>query len=78
MLIMLLQLDMGQYPYTTTLQENPMREFATVMECEKASQIKRDAMLKSSLKYPDLGIVDVLITCVDHHLLEDGVISIPI
>jgi len=65
MLILLLQLDpMGQ-PYTTALQESPMREYATQSECESQADAKRDAMLKSSKKYPDLGIVDVQIQCVD-------------
>lgn len=76
MLIMLLQLDLRGYPFTTTMQENPMREYATISECEQASEIKRESMLKSSLKYPDLGIVDVVIRCVDSHLLEDGTVPI--
>lgn len=76
MLIMLLQLDIGGYPFTTTMQEDPMREFATVQQCESASVSKRESMLKSSIKYPDLGIVDVVIRCVDSHLLEDGTVPI--
>jgi hypothetical protein len=76
MLILLLQLDLGNYPYTTTLQENPMREFGTLRECESAATIKRESMLISSEKYPDLGIKDVLIRCVDTHLLEDGTVLI--
>jgi len=72
MLIMLLQLDMGGYPYITTMQEDPMREYATLQQCEAASDTKRASMLKTSLKYPDLGIQDVVIRCVDSHLMEDG------
>ena len=65
MLIMLLQLDpMGQ-PYTTALQESPMREYSTQSECESAAELKRESMLKSSRNYPDLAIVDVKIQCVD-------------
>jgi hypothetical protein len=65
MLIMLLHLDpMGQ-PYTTALQESPMREYSTQSECDTAAESKRAAMLKSSRSYPDLGIVDVKIQCVD-------------
>ena len=76
MLIMLLQTDAGGFPYTTTLQQDPVREFATLRECEQASEIKRESMLKSSLKYPDLGIQDVLIRCVDTDELSDGTINI--
>ncbi len=79
MLILLLQLDITNYPYTTTLQENPMREFHTLRECESAAMIKRESMLTSSVKFPDLGIQDVMIRCVDTHLLEDGtLVSYPI
>ena len=65
MLIMLFHLDPDGYPYTATMQESPLRQYATIMECESAADLKRDAMLKSSKKYPDLGIVDVQIRCVD-------------
>jgi hypothetical protein len=53
-----------------------MREFGTLRECESAATIKRESMLISSEKYPDLGIKDVLIRCVDTHLLEDGTVLI--
>ena len=76
MLIMLLHMDMGGYPYTTTMQEDPVREYATVQQCEAASITKRESMLKSSLNYVDLGIVDVVIRCVDSHLMEDGTVPI--
>lgn len=76
MLIMLLHLDPGGFPYTTTLQEDPVREFTTLRECEQASEIKRESMLKSSLKYPDLGIQNVLIRCVDADELSDGTVNI--
>ena len=65
MLIMLFHLDPDGYPYTSTMQESPLRQYATIAECESAADVKRDAMLKSSKKYPDLAIVDVLIRCVD-------------
>jgi hypothetical protein len=65
MLIMLFQMDPHGYPFTSTLQESPMRQFDTQKDCESAADIKRESMLKSSLKYPDLGIVDVAIRCVD-------------
>ena len=65
MLIILLQMDpMGQ-PRTTALQESPLKEYATQRECDQAAELKRDAMLKSSRQYPDLGIVDVRVACVD-------------
>ena len=66
MLIMLLQMDpMDGLPYTTALQQSPMIEYSTLQECERAAELKRTAMLKSSRNYPDLAIVNILITCVD-------------
>lgn len=65
MLIMLLQLDPDGNPYTSALQESPMREYSTQSECDTAAELKRESMLKSSRNYPDLGIVDVRIRCVD-------------
>ena len=66
MLIMLLQMDPDNgLPYTTHLQQSPLIEYMTLSECDRASEQKRTAMLTSSLKYPDLMIVDILIQCVD-------------
>jgi len=65
MLIMLLHLDPDSQPYTTALQESPMREYSTQSECDTAAESKRESMLKSLRNYPDLGIVDVKIQCVD-------------
>ena len=66
MLIMLLQMDPDDgLPYTTAMQQSPMIEYNTLQECDTASAQKRTAMLKSSLSYPDLMIVDILIQCVD-------------
>ena len=65
MLIMLFQMDPYGNPFTTSMQESPLRQYATIAECESAADVKRDAMLKSALKYPDLGIMDVQIRCVD-------------
>ena len=66
MLIMLLQLDPDDgLPYTTAMQQSPVIEYNTLQECETASELKRTAMLKSSRQYPDLAIVNILITCVD-------------
>jgi hypothetical protein len=66
MLIMLLQLDpMDGLPYTTALQQSPLIEYSTLQECESAAESKRTEMLKSSRQYPDLGIVNILIECVD-------------
>ena len=66
MLIMLLQMDPDNgLPYTTALQQSPMTEYSTLQECERAAELKRDAMLTSSRNYPDLMIVNILITCVD-------------
>ena len=65
MLILLLH-DPNDGPlYTTHLQQSPMIEYSTLSECDSASEQKRTAMLTSSLSYPDLMIVDILIQCVD-------------
>jgi len=69
MLIMLLHLDPGGYPYTTTMTEDPQREYPTLELCESAALTKRDSMLRSSLNYPDLAIIDIRITCVPSELL---------
>jgi hypothetical protein len=66
MLIMLLQMDPDDgLPYTTALQQSPMTEYSTLQECESAAELKRTEMLKSSRQYPDLGIVNIIIECVD-------------
>ena len=66
MLIMLLQMDPDNgLPYTTALQQSPMTEYSTLKECERAAELKRESMLKSSRSYPDLAIVNILIRCVD-------------
>ncbi len=71
MLIMLLQMDPDDgLPYTTALQQSPMMEYSTLQECESAAESKRIEMLKSSRQYPDLGIVDVQIRCVDSSKAE--------
>ena len=66
MLIMLLQMDPDNgVPYTTAMQQSPVTEYSTLNECERAAELKRDSMLKSSRQYPDLAIVNILIECVD-------------
>ena len=66
MLIMLLQMDPDNgLPYTTAMQQSPIIEYSTLQECERAAESKRTDMLKSSRSYPDLMIVNILITCVD-------------
>ena len=65
MLIMLLHLDPDGLPYTTAMQQSPMIEYPSLSECESAAEQKRTVMLKSSRQYPDLGIVNILIECVD-------------
>lgn len=66
MLIMLLQLDPDDgLPYTTALQQSPLVEYTTLQECERAAELKRNMMLKSSRQYPDLAIVNIMIECVD-------------
>jgi hypothetical protein len=71
MLIMLLQMDpMDGLPYTTALQQSPVIEYGILQECERAAEQKRTEMLKSSRQYPDLGIVNILIECVDSSELD--------
>jgi len=65
MLIILFQMDPDGNPFTSALQESPLRQYATITECESAADTKRESMLKSSKRYPDLAIVDVRIQCVD-------------
>ena len=65
MLILLLHDPVDGTPYTTHLQQSPIIEYATLEECDQAGEHKRRAMLKSSLRYPDLAIVNIIITCVD-------------
>jgi hypothetical protein len=72
MLIMLLHLDPDGYPYTSTMQEDPRTEYTTLNECERRAETRRDTMLKSSLRYPDLGIVDIRITCLPSELLGES------
>jgi len=69
MLIMLLHLDPTGYPHTTTMTEDPQREYQTLELCESAALAKRESMLRSSRDYPDLAIIDVKITCVPTEFL---------
>lgn len=69
MLIMLLHLDPDGYPYTSTMVQDPQTEYSTLASCERAANIKRTDMLRSSLQYPDLAIIDVKITCLPTELM---------
>lgn len=71
MLIMLLHMDPATgLPHTTTLEQSPRTEYQTQPECERAAELKRTAMLKSSRQYPDLNIVNIRIECVAKWELE--------
>ena len=74
MSIFLLQVDVGGYPFTTPFEENPRIEFKTVKECVSAAKDKRNKMLESSLKYLELGIVDVKIDCIETTQSKEGTI----
>jgi len=74
MSIFLLQVDVGGYPFTTLFEENPKIEFKTVKECVSAAKDKRNKMLESSLKYLELGIVDVKIDCIETTQSKEGTI----
>lgn len=65
MLILLLHDPMDGLPYNTALQQSLVTEYSTLSECDLAAELKRAAMLKSSMQYPGLAIVDIRITCVD-------------
>ena len=69
MLIMLLHLDPDGYPYTSTMVQEPQTEYTTLASCERAADIKRTDMLRSSVKYPDLAIIDIRITCLPSELM---------
>ena len=74
MSIFLLQVDVGGYPFTTPFEENPKIEFNTITECINAAKDKRSKMLKSSLNYLELGIVDVKINCIETTQSKKGTI----
>ena len=74
MSIFLLQVDVGGYHFTTPFEENPKIEFKTVKECVSAAKDKRNKMLESSLKYLELGIVDVKIDCIETTQSKEGTI----
>ena len=74
MSIFLLQVDVGGYFFTTPFEENPRIEFKTVKECISAAKDKRNKMLESSLKYLELGIVDVKIDCIETTQSKEGTI----
>jgi hypothetical protein len=64
MLILLFHVDLLGDPFTHTMVEQPRRDYATVERCEGAAVAKRKEMLAQAQSYPQLGIVDVRITCV--------------
>ena len=74
MSIFLLQVDVGGYPFTTPFEENPKIEFKTVKECINAAKNKKSKMLKSSLNYLELGIVDIKIDCIETKQSKEGTI----
>jgi len=69
MLIMFLHLDFAGRPHTTTMTEDPEREYPTLELCESAALTKRESMLRSSRDYPGLGIIDIRIACVPSEFL---------
>jgi hypothetical protein len=64
MLILLFHVDLGGDPFAQTMVEQPRRDYATLERCESAAVTKRLEMLAQARSYPQLGIVDVRITCV--------------
>lgn len=63
MAIVLCQMDIGGYIYFTPMQENPLVEYKSYKQCKDAADIKKEKMLISSLKYPEMEIIDVIINC---------------
>ncbi|NBP55003.1 hypothetical protein EBU71_00395 [bacterium] len=63
MAILMCHVDVTGSFYYTSMIEEPRIEYSTYEECVDAAKIKRRNMLKSSLKYPDLEIFDVIIKC---------------
>ena len=82
MAILLCQLDSTGSFYYTPMSESPRIEYNTMQECLTAAETKRKEMLRSSLKYPELEIVDVNIECKsdikskDHYSPGDSTIPI--
>jgi len=74
MAILLGQLDLMGNVFYTTFEENPKTKFNTMEECLTAAKIKGDKMYKSSLKYPDLDIVDIKINCIETKSSKKGTI----
>jgi hypothetical protein len=69
MAIVLCQMDVRGYIYFTHMKENPLIEYNSYKQCKDAADIKKEKMLISSLKYPEMEIVDVFINCqmnIDH------------
>lgn len=63
--IILTQLDLYGNPYNVKYEENPFVEYNTLEECLSASKIRGDNMYASSLKYPELKIVNIRINCIE-------------
>jgi len=78
MAILMCQMDVTGSFYYTPMVENPRVEYNTLEECQSAADIKRKVMLYSSLKYPELELLDVMIDCKEDVHSEDDGISIPI
>lgn len=78
MAILMCQMDVTGSFYYTPMVENPRVEYNTLEECQSAADIKRKGMLYSSLKYPELELLDVMIDCKEDVHSEDDGISIPI
>jgi len=78
MAILMCHMDVTGSFYYTPMVENPRVEYNTLEECQSAADIKRKGMLYSSLKYPELELLDVMIDCKEDVHSEDDGISIPI
>ena len=64
MAIMFYQMDISGDVFKTPYVEDPKTHYETMQECIIAAKDKKDMMMKSSLSYPDLGILDIQIDCV--------------
>ena len=74
MAILLGQVDITGSFFYTKFEENPLIQYKTMNECLSASKTRGDEMYKSSLNYPELGIIEIKIDCIETKSSKKGTI----
>jgi len=74
MVILLGQIDITGTYFYTKFEEDPLIQYKTMNECLIASKTRGDKMYKSSKKYPELGIVEIKIDCIETKSSKKGTI----